>query len=153
FVGFLFYHVNRFVMRLLFDLRAHSVNRLPKSGPTIIVANHASDLDPLVLAAALPWEQMQRCWWGGDAVRLFGNPVSRSIARAAQVFPVDELAPGRALDLGLRILERGDTLIWFPESWRSPDGALQEFLPGIGVLRSEEHTSELQSRENLVCRL
>lgn len=134
FVGFLFYHVNRFVMRLLFDLRAHSVNRLPKSGPTIIVANHASDLDPLVLAAALPWEQMQRCWWGGDAVRLFGNPVSRSIARAAQVFPVDELAPGRALDLGLRILERGDTLIWFPESWRSPDGTLQEFLPGIGVL-------------------
>src|SRR5690606_40568477 len=24
---------------------------------------------------------------------------------------------------------------------------------GVGVLRSEEHTSELQSRENLVCRL
>src|SRR5690606_41343594 len=30
-----------------------------------------------------------------------------------------------------------------------------EFLRGFGVptLRSEEHTSELQSRENLVCRL
>src|SRR5207302_4124515 len=27
------------------------------------------------------------------------------------------------------------------------------FLPGLIVGRSEEHTSELQSRENLVCRL
>src|SRR5436309_359559 len=26
-------------------------------------------------------------------------------------------------------------------------------LPRVGALRSEEHTSELQSRENLVCRL
>src|SRR5690606_35742666 len=27
------------------------------------------------------------------------------------------------------------------------------FAPGLYLLRSEEHTSELQSRENLVCRL
>src|SRR5436309_11988893 len=27
------------------------------------------------------------------------------------------------------------------------------FAPGVGASRSEEHTSELQSRENLVCRL
>jgi long-chain acyl-CoA synthetase len=47
---------------------------------------------------------------------------------------VDELAPARALDLGTRVLARGETLIWFPESWRSPDGTVQEFLPGIGVL-------------------
>jgi len=32
------------------------------------------------------------------------------------------------------VLARGEALIWFPESWRSPDGSLQEFLPGIGVL-------------------
>jgi long-chain acyl-CoA synthetase len=27
--------------------------------------------------------------------------------------------------------------VWFPESWRSPDGQLQRFLPGIGKLLSE----------------
>src|SRR5690606_41755703 len=35
-------------------------------------------------------------------------------------------------------------------------GALAPFAPvltGLTALRSEEHTSELQSRENLVCRL
>src|SRR2546428_5825014 len=37
-----------------------------------------------------------------------------------------------------------------PEGWRSGDG-----LPGVGRFgeRSEEHTSELQSRSDLVCRL
>ena len=24
--------------------------------------------------------------------------------------------------------------VWFPEAWRSPDGSLQRFLPGIGQL-------------------
>src|SRR5436309_11032046 len=29
----------------------------------------------------------------------------------------------------------------------------RELVKAVGLLRSEEHTSELQSRENLVCRL
>jgi long-chain acyl-CoA synthetase len=32
------------------------------------------------------------------------------------------------------VLARGEALVWFPESWRSPDGALQRFLPGIGLV-------------------
>src|SRR5690606_42025526 len=32
-------------------------------------------------------------------------------------------------------------------------GFVHEVEPGGGIDRSEEHTSELQSRENLVCRL
>src|SRR5690606_42101689 len=43
---------------------------------------------------------------------------------------------------------------------RRPPGLLASVVPGVGLLavlvwqfRSEEHTSELQSRENLVCRL
>src|SRR5690606_41967702 len=37
---------------------------------------------------------------------------------------------------------------------RRPAGSVQAGQPAVGVeTRSEEHTSELQSRENLVCRL
>ena len=128
------YWLNRWLMRALFGLRAEGLSRIPASGATIIVANHVSDLDPLVMAAVLPWRQMRRTWWGGDAVRLFGSPLMRRLSHAAQIFPVDELASGRALDLGVAVLARGEALIWFPESWRSPDGSLQEFLPGIGLL-------------------
>ncbi len=128
------YRLNRLLMRALFGLRTEGIENIPPGGPVIIVANHVSDLDPLVLAAVLPWEQMRRTWWGGDAKRLFGSPLMRRLAHAAQIFPVDELASARALDLGAAVLARGQALVWFPESWRSPDGSLQEFLPGIGLL-------------------
>src|SRR3712207_8600404 len=44
------------------------------------------------------------------------------------------------------------------ESWSKPlmigaPGVNESNLPGIAVGRSEEHTSELQSRQYLVCRL
>ena len=35
-----------------------------------------------------------------------------------------------------KVLGHGYSLVWFPESWRSPDGRLQPFLPGIGRLLS-----------------
>src|SRR5690606_41645662 len=35
----------------------------------------------------------------------------------------------------------------------SRERSVQKFVPGGSTDRSEEHTSELQSRENLVCRL
>src|SRR5690606_40866073 len=37
--------------------------------------------------------------------------------------------------------------------YREPDGPYWRVMSSLGNLRSEEHTSELQSRENLVCRL
>jgi len=54
--------------------------------------------------------------------------------RAMHVFPMDERAPLRAIALGRGLLERGESVVWFPEGWRSPDGTLQPFLPGIGRL-------------------
>ena len=42
--------------------------------------------------------------------------------------------PGAALESANRVLASGDILVWFPEGWRSPDGSLQHFLPGIGQL-------------------
>jgi 1-acyl-sn-glycerol-3-phosphate acyltransferase len=51
-----------------------------------------------------------------------------------QIFPVDERHPRAAIDLARKVLERGDGLGWFPESWRSATGELQDFLPGIGMV-------------------
>jgi long-chain acyl-CoA synthetase len=47
---------------------------------------------------------------------------------------VEERAPGQAIAMARAVLARGDGLVWFPESWRSPDGQLQRFLPGIGLV-------------------
>jgi len=121
-------------MHGLFRLRATGAEQLPAAGAFVITANHVSDLDAMAIAAALPWSRFRRFYWAGDVVRMFSNPLSRLFCRAVHVFPVDENYPGAVLESARRVLEAGNVQVWFPEAWRSPDGRLQRFLPGIGQL-------------------
>lgn len=132
--GRLLYGANRAAVRSYLGLDVEGEDWLPGQSPFIVVANHVSDLDPLVLAAALPYQRLQHIHWGGVARRLFGTRAQRAVARALNVFPVDERATARTLAFAVEVLKRGEALIWFPEAWRSPDGALQPFRPGIGRL-------------------
>lgn len=128
------YWVNRALARVMFSLRVTGLEHLPAEPPFVIVANHVSDIDPPLLGAALPLARMQHLYWSGDRGRLFGSALARRFCRVAHIFPVDERAPGATLAMAERVLARGHSLVWFPESWRSPDGRLQRFLPGIGRL-------------------
>jgi long-chain acyl-CoA synthetase len=65
---------------------------------------------------------------------MFANPLSRLFCRAMHVFPVDANHPGAVLESARRVLKAGHVQVWFPEAWRSPDGKLQRFLPGVGQL-------------------
>jgi long-chain acyl-CoA synthetase len=65
---------------------------------------------------------------------MFSNPVNRLLCRALHVFPVDADHPAAVLENARRVLKAGGVQVWFPEAWRSPDGQLQRFLPGIGQL-------------------
>lgn len=132
--GRLVHRAARLAARALFGLKTHGRPPEPGSGPLIVAANHLSDLDPLVLAAAVPPAALGRLWWGGDAGRVFGNRAGRLLARAARVFPVDDRAPDASLERAAETLRRGRVLVWFPEEWRSPDGRLQPFRAGIGAL-------------------
>ena len=128
------YALNRLIMRGLFRLRVTGATKLPEAGAFVITPNHVSDLDGLAIAAALPWSQAKRLYWAGDAVRMFSNPVNRLLCRALHVFPVDADHPAAVLENARRVLKAGRVQVWFPEAWRSPDGQLQRFLPGIGQL-------------------
>lgn len=126
--------LNRLLVCTIFRLRVEGSENLPDAGPYILVANHASDLDPPVLSASLPWAAARRVYWSGDRGRLFASALSRRFCRAVHIFPVDERAPGTTLAMAEEVLVRGNCLVWFPESWRTPDGQLQRFRPGIGAL-------------------
>jgi long-chain acyl-CoA synthetase len=136
-LGVTLYWLNRVLMRVFFRLRAEGLEHVPSTGAVVLVANHASDLDPLALAASLSLRQMRRIYWGGAANRLLARRWSRPLWRALHVVPVDERLPASSLALAGAVLTRGDCLVWFPEMWRSPDGELQRFLPGIGKLIAE----------------
>ncbi|MGF1639778.1 MAG: AMP-binding protein [Rhodospirillales bacterium] len=135
--GVALYGLNRLVMRILFRLRVEGRERVPAAGACVLAANHASDLDPLALAAALPLAVARRTYWAGDVVRLFSTAAGRWLCRAAHVYPVDERRPGSVMAIAEAVLGRGHVQVWFPEAWRSPDGELQRFLPGIGKLLAD----------------
>jgi long-chain acyl-CoA synthetase len=126
--------LNKIFMRGVFRLRSQGLEHLPPKGPLLLVSNHVSDLDPFALAAALPFGCLRQAYWAGDVVRLFSGPARRLLCRAMRVYPVDERVPAAAIDMASCVLSRGNIQVWFPEGWRSPDGKLQRFLPGIGTL-------------------
>jgi len=128
--------LNRLLIRGVFGLTVRGLEKLPREGALLIAPNHASDLDALVLAAALPARLLRRTYWSGEVSRLFANAISRLFCRMMRVFPVDERAPRTAIDSAVDVLKRGHVQVWFPEAWRSPDGSVQEFLPGVGALLS-----------------
>src|SRR3712207_7721239 len=65
-------------------------------------------------------------------------------------------APRRRPDRGRRLRARAAARMGLRRSHAGPAGAQHEMLPAEPLtdgVRSEEHTSELQSRQYLVCRL
>ncbi len=131
--GALVWRLNRAVIRLF--LRVTREGPLPPDGPAVLFAvNHASDIDAFVVAAALPLDIARRTWWSADTTRVFSTPARRWLARGAQVFPVNDRFPAESLARAQSILDGGDHVVWFPESWRTPDGRLQPFMRGVGVI-------------------
>ena len=132
--GYLLHRMIRLLVRGYFTLRIEGAGNLRPAGQCVLVANHLSDLDPLVVAAALDWSQLRDMHWSGEVTRMFHTPLRRFISRAAWVFPIDDRAAATSLAFSRAVLEAGDGMIWFPEGWRSPDGLLQPFMAGIGPL-------------------
>src|SRR5690606_1598665 len=75
------YGLNRVVMHSLFRVRVHGLERLPEEGPLLIAPNHASYLDPFVIAAALPVRRALRLYWAGWTGLLFRGPLTKLFSR------------------------------------------------------------------------
>jgi 1-acyl-sn-glycerol-3-phosphate acyltransferase len=113
--------------------------RLPKAGPAIIAANHASHVDTLLLLTIFPVRLMARLRPVAAADYFLRGPLigwfSRTlvgivpIERAAGQRNADVLAPAR------EALARGDIVIIFPEGTRGPgDDQLAPLKAGIARL-------------------
>jgi 1-acyl-sn-glycerol-3-phosphate acyltransferase len=111
-----------------------ALDEIPREGPVIIAANHASNFDAVVLGSWLIPKIGRRFQWLGKK-ELFAWPVVGYIASHGGVHPVDRSrADVEAYRLAKRILDEGHVLFVFPEGTRSPDGALQEGRDGVASL-------------------
>ena len=129
-----FYRLTTFLMALVLsifgDWQVRGRQRVPATGPLIVVANHLSLADPPLLGASLPRrvrfmakEELFQSRLGGVWIRLFG------------AFPVRRFqADLKALRNAQRLLQDGQVLGMFPEGHRGSGRALQPAHPGTALL-------------------
>lgn len=124
-------------LRAVHRIQIHNAERLPPSGPFVMVSNHASHLDSLILASAL-----------GARNRLRALPIAvsdtfcvRPLSPRFSMIPLGALPlwrrnPGRHTHADLRNRLETEDLIMFayPEGTRSRDGTMGTFRTGIGML-------------------
>jgi 1-acyl-sn-glycerol-3-phosphate acyltransferase len=115
----------------LYRCRARGANQLPYDGPAIVVINHQSNVDPIVVGMIFdrPLRFMAK------RELFFFKPLTRLITHLG-AFPIDRGTGDReALRTSLEVLARGEVLLMFPEGHRYPDDRLvHPFLPGVGMI-------------------
>lgn len=128
--------LNGLIARNFLGLTVHGREQLPGRGPFILVSNHCSHVDTGVLLAALG-DRAGRVhptaaadYWFSS--RLIGWLLHGTLAAV----PFDRHATGvpRALALPAEVLRQGDSLIFYPEGTRSPDGEMRAFKSTVGLL-------------------
>jgi 1-acyl-sn-glycerol-3-phosphate acyltransferase len=111
-----------------------AIDEIPRAGPVILAANHASNLDAVVIGSWLIPTLGRRIHWLGKK-ELFAWPIVGWTAAHGGVHPVDRGAADiEAFKLARRILDEGQILFIFPEGTRSRDGVLQEARDGLALL-------------------
>ena len=98
-------------------MRRRGVENLPRSGPLLIVCNHVSVADPLVMmAAARPRRTAMM-----SKSELFKNRIVAAILHAVRAFPIRRGQPDfRAIRHACRLLESGPVRGGVPRGPRQP---------------------------------
>jgi 1-acyl-sn-glycerol-3-phosphate acyltransferase len=122
------------VSRLLWAARIEGVERLPRTGPFILVCNHCSNLDPLMMGWA-SGHQIGRVVHFMAKIEMRGWPIIGWLATQAGVYFVRRGEGDRAAQrFSLEALADGRPIAIFPEGTRSRDGHLRDGKPGTALL-------------------
>jgi len=118
------------LVRIYLHLKVEGAEGIPRRGAALVVANHTSFLDPIVLGSAcsrkihfivLQWMydlwRLRWFYWGMETIP----------------FRTEEADP-RAIKRALTRLRHGALVGVFPEGERSPDGSLREGKLGTALL-------------------
>lgn len=137
---YIFSIVPEFLMRFLSWLMVHTLYRLrvhgvednvPDDGPALIVCNHVSYMDALILAATIPRPVRFVMYY-----RIFNIPVMRWIFTTAKAIPIaspreDAALMQRAFDEVDAALAEGELVCIFPEGALTRDGGIAPFKSGV----------------------
>lgn len=120
----IFRTLNIAILRTLFKIKVEGLENLPKKTNFIIIANHTSYLDPLVMMIVIP------------------RKIHCIALRSLYMFPLlgwylqmnEALPEGSSSEKALNLLSKNRVVGLFPEGGISRDGQLKNFRRGVALL-------------------
>jgi 1-acyl-sn-glycerol-3-phosphate acyltransferase len=119
------------LVRSLYRLRTRGIDHVPEDGAALVVCNHVSYMDALILAASIPRPVRFVMYY-----RIFNIPVMRWIFRTGKAIPIaspreDPALMQRAFDQIDAALADGEIVGIFPEGRLTTDGEIAAFKSGV----------------------
>ena len=136
---YIFTLVPEFMMRFvtwvlvnaLYRVRVDGLKNVPDEGAALVVCNHVSFMDPLILMASVRRPMRFVMYY-----KIYDIPVLNFVFRTAKAIPIagrheDQQLMERAFEEVDEALARGEVVCIFPEGGITRDGGIQNFRPGI----------------------
>ena len=119
------------IVSLLYRIRVEGEENLPDEGAAVLVSNHVSFMDPLIINACTRRPPRFVMYY-----KIFNIPVLRFIFKTARAIPIagrreDEALMERAFAEVDATLADGGLVAIFPEGGITRDGDIATFRPGI----------------------
>jgi 1-acyl-sn-glycerol-3-phosphate acyltransferase len=121
----------KFLARLgfvaIYGIRCHGRQRVPDSGGGLVLSNHQSNLDPVIVGLA---SDRRLNYVARESLLRFA-PL-RWLLNSLDAIPIDRDGTGLSgLKETLKRLKRGEMVLIFPEGTRSPNGEVRPLKPGF----------------------
>src|SRR5436190_18319166 len=117
------------ISQVWFRFKFSGKSNVPLTGPVLLVSNHQSNLDPVLVGIACPRQLKYLARQG-----LFFWPFSLWI-RSLGAVPIDrERGALGGIRTTLDLLKKGNAVVVFPEGSRTETGKLDVMLPGFSLL-------------------
>jgi len=128
---FLLRFVDWVLIHTLYRISKRGLDHIPENGPALLVCNHVSFMDPLVIMGCVRRPVRFVMYY-----KIFDMPLLKWLFRAAKAIPIagakeDERLMQRAFAEVDKELADGNIVCIFPEGGITRDGTIQRFRPGL----------------------
>ena len=118
-------------INILYRIRPIGLENIPKSGAAVVVCNHVSFMDPIIIGGSVARPMRFVMYY-----KIFQKPFLSFIFRNAKAIPIasrieDEKLMNEAFDKVDAELAAGNIVCIFPEGALTTDGEIHSFKPGI----------------------
>lgn len=122
---------SRIVFTSIWDMKVYGAEHLPRSGGVLIVSNHQSYLDPVILGVAMP----RSLSYFAKSELFEVHPAFTWLIESLGAFPVRQTGSAAgAVKETIDRLGQGAALNIYPEGSRSPDGEIHPFEKGTALI-------------------